>query len=473
MKKILKDKRLKYSAYSTVITIVVIAILILINLVVGQFNKSFDLTKENTYALSDETVSVLKNLDTNINIYTMFSTGASDAVLNKVKQVMEQYSQKSNRISVENIDLYLHPDYAKKYSNENTSIGVNSIVVESNDKYRVINYDDYYSQSESTNDEQINIEANITSAIQYVSNDISSKLYFITGHNETDYTHFTSLDEQLKLSNYETASINLLEKNIPDDCTAIVITPGERDFTAEEAEKIKNYLSNDGRALFLLGGTDSAKFTNLMSIVNLYGVTLEDGYVLEGDSEKYYTYPYAIFPSISDHSINQNVKNKGYTLYSVASQAIKILDEKKQGTTIEPLITTSEQSYIKADGNSSPNKENGDLEGPFNLAVAVTDDTYTDKSHSTKLVVLGTSYYFIDPNYDSMVVNANSTFVVSAINWLNDGNESVTISPKNISVDSVLIDSSSVTKIKIICWGVIPATLFVIGFVIWIVRRNK
>ena len=46
MNKLFNDKRLKYGTYSVVVTIIFIAILIVINLIVGQFNKSFDFMKE-------------------------------------------------------------------------------------------------------------------------------------------------------------------------------------------------------------------------------------------------------------------------------------------------------------------------------------------------------------------------------------------------------------------------------------------
>ncbi len=470
MKKLLNDKRLKYGTYSTVITIVIIAILIVLNLIVGQFNKSFDMTRENIYSLSEETMGVIENIENDINIYTLFSTGYSDGVINKVEQVISEYTQKSSKIKVSNVDLYLHPDFTKKYANENNSVGVNSIIVERGDKYRVISYSDYYSQSSA---EKLNIESNITSAIQFVNMETAPKIYFITGHDETDYSYFTTLIDRLKLSNYDMESLNLIDNEIPSDCTALVITPGARDFTKAEADKVKAYLAYDGRAFFLIGGSDSNNFKNLMSIVNAYGVTLENGYVLEGQQDKYYKYPYAIFPGIEEHEVNSTLLNKEYITYAVASQAITELDVKKQGLKIEPLLTTTDSSYIKAEGNSSPNKESNDISGPFNVAVAVTDSSYSDKSHTTKIVVCGLSYYFIDPNYDEMVVNGNSTFVVSALNWLDDMTKGVSISPKTISSDTVLIDESSANKIKLLGWAVIPGCLFLVGFAVWLIRRNK
>lgn len=468
MNKLFNDKRLKYGTYSVVVTIIFVAILIVINLIIGQFNKSFDFTKAEIFSLSDETKSVLDNVQSDINIYTLFRTGGSEAIIGRVNQIIDKYEQASRRINAENRDLYLHPDFAKKYASEDVSVDINSIIVESGDKFKVINYEDYY------NDEGIlNLESALTSALQYVNMEVSPAVYFVTGHGEPDVSNFTSLNERLKLANYTANTLNLISSEIPADCTALVITPVDRDYSQAETEKILNYLSADGRAFMLLGGVDTSKCPNLMSIASTYGVTLDDGYVYEGDETSYMMYPYAVLPSLKEHDINSSLILKDYHTLAVACQSVKNTEFQKQGLVAEPLLSTSAKSYIKAQGNESANKEAGDKEGPFNLAVAVTDSTYTDKEHKTKLVVSGCSYYLIDPNTDSMVNDANSTFVVNALNWLNDSTESIYIAPKNLTGSSIVADAGSAAKIKIISWLVIPGILFGLGFVVWITRRNK
>ncbi|MDO4302035.1 MAG: GldG family protein [Clostridia bacterium] len=468
MNKLFNDKRLKYGTYSVVVTIIFVAILIVINLIIGQFNKSFDFTKAEIFSLSDETKSVLDNVRSDINIYTLFRTGGSEAIIGRVNQIIDKYEQASRRINAENRDLYLHPDFAKKYASEDVSVNINSIIVESGDKFKVINYEDYY------NDEGIlNLESALTSALQYVNMEISPAVYFVTGHGEPDVSNFTSLNERLKLANYTANTLNLISSEIPADCTALVITPVDRDYSKAETEKILNYLSADGRAFMLLGGVDMSKCPNLMSIASTYGVTLDDGYVYEGAETSYMMYPYAVLPSLKEHDINSSLILKDYHTLAVACQSVKNTEFQKQGLVTEPLLSTSAKSYIKARGNESANKEAGDKEGPFNLAVAVTDSTYTDKEHKTKLVVSGCSYYLIDPNTDSMVNGANSTFVVNALNWLNDSTDSIYIAPKNLTGSSIVADAGSAAKIKIISWLVIPGILFGLGFAVWITRRNK
>lgn len=468
MNKLFNDKRFKYGTYSVVVTLIFIAILIVINLIIGQFNKSFDFTEKDIFSLSDETKTVLDNVDTDINVYTLFKTGSSEAIIGRVNQIIDKYSQSNSHIKIENRDLYLHPDFAKKYASENVNVDVNSIIVECGDKFKVINYSDYYN-----NNGILNLESALTSALQYVNMEVSPTVYFITGHGEPDSKNFTSLNDQLKLANYTTNTINLISDEIPADCSVLMITPVDRDYSKEESEKVLNYLNNDGSAFMLLGGIDITNCPNLMGIAETYGLTLDDGYVYEGQESSYMLYPYAILPELKEHEINSALIAKDYHTLAVACQSVKNTELQKQGLTIEPLLSASQKAYIKAESNTSANKEKGDKEGPFNLTVAVTDSNYTDKQHTTKLVISGCSYYLIEPNTDSMVNNANSTFIVSAINWLNNNKGSIYIAPKSLESSSIVVDAGSATKIKIMSWFIIPGILFVAGFIVWITRRNK
>lgn len=468
MNKLFNDKRFKYGTYSVVVTLIFIAILIVINLIIGQFNKSFDFTKDDIFSLSDETIAVLDNVETDINIYTLFKTGSSEAIIGRVNQIIDKYSQSSSHIKVENRDIYLHPDFARKYVSESVSVDVNSIIVESGDKFKVINYEDYYD-----NNGILNLESVLTSAVQYVNMEVSPTVYFVTGHGEPDNKNFTSLNDQLKLANYTANTINLISDEIPDDCAVLVITPVDRDYSKAETEKVLNYLNNDGSAFMLLGGIDMTKCNNLLSIATTYGVTLEEGYVYEGEESSYMMYPYAVLPSLKEHDINSSLIAKNYHALAVACQSVKNTELQKQGLIIEPLLSTTDKAYIKDKENNSANKEAGDKEGPFDIAVAITDSNYTDSEHTTKLIVSGCSYYFIDPNTDSMVNDTNSTFVVNGINWLNDNNDSIYIAPKSLESSSIVVDASSATKIKIMSWFVIPGVLFAAGFIVWVTRRNK
>lgn len=462
------DKRFKYGTYSTVITIVFVAILVVFNLVVGKFNKSFDFTEEDIFSLSEESMKVLDEIDTDVNIYTLFSTTENDPIVGRVEQVLDQYIQHNSHIKVENRDLYLHPDFAEQYSSEGNTVDVNSLIVEANDRFRIIKYEDYFNS-----EGRFSLESCITSALNFVSIGAQPAVYYITGHGEASYESYTSLDSQLKLANFDVKTINLLESDIPEDCRVLLITPAARDYSEAEAKKVLDYLADDGRAYMILGGTDTESFKNLSGIASAYGITLQPGYIYEGDESKYMMYPYAVLPKLEEHDVNSSLISNGYTVATVACQALDKTAVTKQGLEITPLLTASDKAYIKAEGNTSANKEAGDKTGPFNIAAAVTDSTYTDKAHTTKLIITGASFYLAEPNTDAMVNNANSTFIVNGINWLNDTEENVFIPAKSLQNSSIIIDAGTAGHIKLISWGIIPGILFGAGFIVWLIRRNK
>ena len=466
MKNLFKDKRIKYGTYSTVVAMIFLAILVMINLVVGQFNRSFDTTKDKLFGLSSETQQVLDNMTSKVTIYTTSKTGSSDSIGDRVEQVLTQYKQKSKvgSLNVENIDLYLHPDFAKNYNSEDKPVSTGSIIVVSNDKYRVISESDYYDSENG----QFSIESAITSAIQFVDAEELPAVYFVTGHGEAEPENFSSLSKQMSLANYSVKTINLLEDNIPTDCAVLMITPCSRDYSDVEAQKVKDYLTSAGRVYCIIGGIDTANCKNLMGIINSYGLTVNSGYIYEGDENSYMMYPYAVLPTVTENDITSQITEKGYKVLTVASQALENTEIKKKDVEINPLLTTSKKSYIKEGENTAVSKENGDKSGPFNVAVSVND-----KSNNSKLIVTGCSYYLVEPNTDSMVNGANSTFVISGLNWLNDQSDNIYISPKDIMTETIVVDEASAGKLKILAWAVIPAIFFVIGFAVWAVRRNK
>lgn len=466
MKNLFKDKRIKYGTYSTVVAMIFLAILVMINLVVGQFNRSFDTTKDKLFGLSSETQQVLDNMTSKVTIYTTSKTGSSDSIGDRVEQVLTQYKQKSKvgSLNVENIDLYLHPDFAKNYNSEDKPVSTGSIIVVSNDKYRVISESDYYDSENG----QFSIESAITSAIQFVDAEELPAVYFVTGHGEAEPENFSSLSKQMSLANYSVKTINLLEDNIPTDCAVLMITPCSRDYSDVEAQKVKDYLTSAGRVYCIIGGIDTANCKNLMGIINSYGLTVNSGYIYEGDENSYMMYPYAVLPTVTENDITSQITEKGYKVLTVASQALENTEIKKKDVEINPLLTTSKKSYIKEGENTAVSKENGDKSGPFNVAVSVND-----KYNNSKLIVTGCSYYLVEPNTDSMVNGANSTFVISGLNWLNDQSDNIYISPKDIMTETIVVDEASAGKLKILAWAVIPAIIFVIGFAVWAVRRNK
>ena len=473
MKKIFTDKRFKYGTYSAVVTVVVTAFLIIINLIAGKLNKSFDFSKTEMGALSNETKEVLSSVVNDIKIYTTFDTNATDIVTERTNQIIDSYKQACSSISGENIDLYLHPDFVKKYSGETEGVARNSIIVVCGDKHKIIPYESYYDESKLS----LSLESALTAAIRRVNEDIEGKIYFVSGHGEADPSAYSSFKSKLETAGYVCESIELISKNVPDDCTVLFMTPCTKDYTAEEAEKISDYLAKDGRLFAILGGIEVKKCKNMLSIVNAYGIDLEEGYIYEGNEDKYLQFPYAILPNIAQSDITSGLISASGMLLTPATQALTDTAVKKNDLTKTVILSSSDAAYIKSgqeEKNTSVNKEPGDKEGPFEIAVTVEDNTYTDTSHSTKLFVTGTSFYLLEPNTDGIVNGANSALAVSAVSWLNDKREEVFIPSKSIDNSvSMTLSSGTEQKLKTIVWLVIPGVIFLAGITVGLIRRHK
>ncbi len=476
MNKIFGDKRFKYGAFSAVVSIVAIAIFMVVNLIAGVLDRSFDFTKDDSISLSDESRQILSKLDKDVTIYSALSQTGSSVEIERAKQLLDKYKQQSGKISVENIDILLHPDFVKQYSTTDKAVASNSVVVKVGGRSKVINYEDYYEVSYDYSGNavpKLSLERAVTGAINTLANEAASKLYFVVGHGESDPSLYTSFIKLLEDDGYEYDVINLLDGDVPEDCSALILTPLSRDYSAEEAEKVKSYLASDGRALCVLGGIDKS-FVNVKSIINAYGVDISEGYVLEGDTSKYIDAPYAVFPTVNDTESTAKAVKEGYRVLLVASQALGKTAVAKNDTVIEPVLTTSDKSYIKTENASSANKEPGDKSGPFELAYEVTDSTYTDKSHTTKLFVVGASVYLLAPETDMRVSGANSSFLLGAVGWLNDGKESLYIPAKNVlPTSTVLMSEGDIQTVKTVSLAVIPSVLFAAGLIVWLVRRNK
>jgi len=69
LKKLKMRKKLKYGSIATAVTAVVIVVVILVNVLVSMLaDVRLDLTSNNVYDVSDETIDYVKNLDKDVDI---------------------------------------------------------------------------------------------------------------------------------------------------------------------------------------------------------------------------------------------------------------------------------------------------------------------------------------------------------------------------------------------------------------------
>ncbi|MBC8452788.1 MAG: Gldg family protein, partial [Spirochaetes bacterium] len=112
MKKI--SFKVKHAAISVAISIAVLAGLLLINLLAGEIDLDFDMTKRDLYTLTGESRELLDGLDTPLTLYYLAKPGQENIT---VFELLKQYDSYKN-IRLETIDPDRNPALISQYTED-------------------------------------------------------------------------------------------------------------------------------------------------------------------------------------------------------------------------------------------------------------------------------------------------------------------------------------------------------------------
>ena len=230
-------------------------------------------------------------------------------------------------------------------------------------------------------------------------------------------------------------------------------------------KKIISYLENGGKAIILSDYTE-IEMPNFNSVLENYGVQPENGIILEGDQDHYIAQnQYYLLPNIESHEINSNLSSKSKYVLTALSPGIKSLENVRDTIKIDSILTTSDSAYQKTDleNMETTEKEDGDLEGPFPLAVSITEDLGDDKK--TQIVYFASSAIFND-QMNATVSGANYELLSSSLSWLcgTEEDNSISIPSKSYDMTALMVPSSDASFWSIFVTAVVPVTILLVGF---------
>ncbi|WP_411680907.1 GldG family protein [Clostridium thailandense] len=474
IKNLFNEKKSKKGSLAVLTLALALAVLIGINLLFGKLNWNKDLTKNKMFTLSDQTYKILDNLKQDITIYGFYQSGQENYT---VKTILDQYAAHSEHIKVVYRDPSKYPQLTQKFSKDNNKIDAGSIVVENGSKFKVLNQDSFLSTTSSNSSDSsaspsqsLAVEQNITSGIIYVTSDKSTIIYALQGQGEDELS--SQITNQLSLENYAVSSINLSLKDasIKDDSILLVVSP-KRDLSAPEADTIEKYLSKGGKAVFLMDLTEN-DLPNFQSVLNNYGLSMQRAITVEGDSSYVSQNPIYLLPEQKSHDILSSLINNNLRVLIPGAQSIKISKNQKSSLTIEPLLTTTNKSWGKTNLKTDTlEKQSGDLNGPFNIAVAVTDKSSNAKVSDTKIVVVANAT-FTNSQVVSLSNNANLDFFMNSISWAQGKRDDISVRPK--ALDNYTLQVSALNRLVASTFVVlvIPGVILIIGISVWIKRRK-
>lgn len=467
-------KYIKNGSYSIVMSVVFVIIIIVINLIVGEIPAKYsqiDISDQKLYSIGEQTKEMLKGLSQDVTIYQIAQSGSEDE---NISNLLQRYEDESKHIKVELKDPVVNPKFVSEYTSDNLSS--NSLIVVSGDRNKVIDYGNMYESSLDYNTYSYQTtgfdgEGQITSAIGYVTSDNLPVLYTLDGHGEIALD--SAIKEDIEKANMDIQSLNLLsEGSVPEDADCLLINSPSSDISEEERDAILEYLENGGKAMIFSDYTGKS-MENFDSILENYGVQRADGIVFEGDNQHYaMQMPYYLIPTLNSTDVTKDAASAGYYILAPYAQGIQKMDEVRDTVTIESLLTTSAEAYSKTNMNSTQiEKEDGDVDGPFDLGVSITETL--DDEKETRIVYYSTSS-ILDSQVNQMVSGGNEQLVMSSLRWMTDAEENtaVSIPSKSLEVSYLTLTAYDSSFWKICTIGLIPGIFLAAGFVVWFKRRK-
>lgn len=457
-------------SYSLMVTVIVLAILIAVNVFVSALPSSmtkYDISSSKLYSITSNTKVVVNALDQDVTIYWIVQSGGEDEV---IENLLSKYDSLSDHVQVVKKNPDVFPTFAEQYTDE--EVPNNSLVVECGDKNRYISYNDIYVQSADmysySYTTSFDGEGAITSAISYVTSDDYPVLYTLEGHGEADLP--STFQDQIEKDNIEIQSLSLLTVDeIPEDADAIMIYAPSSDISEEEETMLSDYVTNGGKLLVMSGPVEDGTLENLNSLLADYNVTVTDGIVVEGDRDHYaFQAPYVLMPDMAENDITESLIEANYYPIMPIAQGLNVGEDSGKGTVTE-LLTTSSESFSKADGYniSTYEKEDGDTDGPF--AVAVSIDTNMGGQ-----IIWFASSNFLDDMYNAYSSGANVDLGMNAVSSLIGESEAMAIRSKSLNYNYLTISDSTSSLLKFLMIGVFPLAFLGTGiYVVFRRRRNQ
>lgn len=498
LKDIFSNRKFRFGSIATVFTAVFIAMVIALNfavtVLVDKNPLKIDVTDDALYSFSDDTVEYLGRLEQDITIsvlakedefiaygdetcqmYYQYAGINVISHLPAVNELIHRYSQYSDRIKVEYIDIVADPTFSTKYPNDKLSQG--QIIVSSKDtgRHKILNTFDLFYINNEDYTVSLKAESVLTSAIMVTALEDLVKVQYTTGHNESDFSELKGVLEQ---NAYELSEINLSTAEIDDDTDMLILMAPVVDFSKEELDKIDAFLENGGkfnRNVVYFAAYNRAETPLLDSFLKEWGITVGRTLVVETDSSKYFNYnPFMSVPEYADETLSQKYSKLSISMMLPYCVPLGTVFTETDNRSTEVLLSFTDTAVeMPNDAPEDWKPDSATVKGPFDGAVIGRRTTYDKLTELTSSVTVFGSYLVAASNIISSPLYANAEYLLDVFNTVSENDIDLNIVIKKLDNNAINITSSQATFIGIVFAIVIPLVLVAVGIVIWLRRRNK
>ena len=427
-----------YGTVSAVSALVLVAALAGVNYLAVKKGKSWDLTKDRIFTLSDQTSGVLKGLKEKVKVQAFYS--GSEPEYGELEQRLRQYKAETEKLNVEFVDPFKHPAMVKELNISQTGPRV---IVKSGSK--------------DSRAKEISEEA-LTNALIEVTKGSAKKVYFTKGHGEHAISDNTERGlklfvDSLKSEGYQTDEIVLAEhKEMPADAQAVVIAGPVGALQDGEVKLLQAWVDKGGKVVAMV---DPGVQSGLEGAFAAWGVKLGKDEVIDPEAQNPEV---AIAQQYTEHAIT-SPRTSAFQLATIfpVARSVSKLPTAPAGWSVVELAMTGPRAW----------GETSSLKGPVPLAVAATHGSGDAES---RVVVVGNSLFAANGYFR---LSGNKDFALNSVSWTAKEESRISIRPKQRQANHLFLSADQKHLMTLWAFDVLPFGLLFAGLVVWQTRKSR
>ena len=465
-------RQAKYGINTLLVAVAAAAILGVVNYLVYQHTKRWDLTKNQRYSLSDQTKKVLANLKDDVKI-TYFDHTAN---LSAGEDRLKEYQAASTRIKTDFVDPLKDPTKAQSYDAKGPWP---SIVVERASNREKIGNDS---------------EQDITNAIIKVTHDKKKTVCFEEGEGERDLDDggdggLSAAKGALGKSQYETQKVALLrEQKVPATCSVFVVAGPQKDLLPPEVEAIRSFVKEGGKALLLIDPETKESYPNLTGLLKEWNIETQKDIVLDvsGMGQLFGTGP--LTPLAMQYPAHEITRDFRLATAFHMARSVQAGTGHVDGVTTQNLVETSPASWAESDltlKEPVQMDEGKDRKGPISLGAVATIRTAAAPSPSPapsaspaadpespkpegRVVAFGDSDFATNA---LLGFQGNQDFFLNTVAWLAQDLDLISIRAREVDDQRLFVTQDQQANVWWLSIVLLPGLFVVLGVAVWWRRR--
>lgn len=487
--------------------IVFAGIIAMVNYLSFRHFKRWDLSRDQKYALSSQTRSLLGSLAKPVKAVLFFSGGSDIAP--DVNALLREYEFAADKkFNTEIVDPFRSFTRASELQAKyKFGASENILILDYDGRSKFVNATDMadYEQPDQMammmGQVQPKLKAfkgeqAITSALLELTEGKPNKVYFVGGHGEPDLKDkdLTIFNEGLKRQNIQVEPLNLLNVNsVPEDARAVIVCGPKYDLSELEIKLLADFFEQKKGRLFVLLNP-YAKTQRLVDWLATQGITPEADRIIKvgnflamnetsGAPEvKKGTISQAGFV-IQDSGTSITPKDLVTASKSLMGVTQSLSLDRSRETTAKikfiPFLQSAEGFWGEVDPGESDERPaffdpSRDHLGPLTIAVAAEKGGVADrrvKVETSRLVVIGNAELLGNSTY-RLAEGINLDVAVNALNWLLDREELVGIPPKEKTSIALSISETELRNLALAVMAGVPGFVAMLGLLNWLQRRS-